>query len=227
MKKVILILVLISNFAYSQQLDTSKIIPSNPSKFDTLETLIKIAWGNYPENKSYWNEVVISEEDLYQSKWAWMNTLKFSIQYNPNPGTDSSGLNVAPKFGLGLSINLFDIFKVPSQITQSKERLKIAYNNLVAQKLLIRSEVTKLFFLYKSKIEKLKVSLQGLDDATSNLILYKYKYENGEITLPEYNKELTGYHKAKSSMISSEAEFAVAKANLEQILGIKFEGIFK
>lgn len=227
MKKVILILVLISNFAYSQQLDTSKIIPINPSQFDTLETLIKIAWENYPENKSYLNEVVISKEDLHQKKWAWMNTLKFTIQYNPNTVTDSTGLFTAPRFGIGLSVNVFDIFKVPSEINQSKERLKIAYNNIVAQKLLIRSEVTKFYFLYKSKIEKLKINTQGLDDATSNIILMKYKYEGGEITLPDYNKALESYNDAKTSLINSETEYIVAKTNLEQILCIKFEEVFE
>ena len=227
MKKILFFILFISNISASQKLDTNKIILSNPLIVDTLETLIKIAWDNYPENKNYLNEIAISQEDLHQKKWAWMNTLKFTIQYNPNTATDSTGLFSAPKFGIGLSVNVFDIFKVPSEINQSSERLKIAHNNIIAQKMLIRSEVTKLYSLYKINIEKLKITTQGLDDATSNIILMKYKYESGEITLPEYNKALESYNDAKTNIISSETEFIAAKANLEQILGIKFENIFK
>lgn len=216
-----------SSFA---QLDTNKIIPPNPPITDTVAYLVNIAWLNNPMPQLYRSKKVQAEEELHQSRWSWLDAINFTYLFDPSltsTNTTTPGNDQSQRFGVGLSVNIGTLFRVPSVIVQSEEEVKIAESNLMTHRLYIRTQVIQRYWLYKQNVSMLRVRSEAMNDVQSSLMLVRYRYENGEVTLEQYNAALTAYTDTQERQIVSLSEMYSSKAALEEILGKQWEEIFK
>lgn len=217
-----------ANTSFSQ-LDTNRIIPPDPPVTDTVAYLVNIAWQNNPMPQLYRSKKVQAEEELHQSKWSWLDAINFAYLFDPSvtsttvTGTEQS----SQRFGVGLTVNLGMLFRVPSVIRQSEEEVKIAESNLMTHRLYIRTQVIQRYWLYKQNISMLRIRSDSMNDVQSSLMLIRYRYENGEVTLEQYNSALTAYTDSQEKQIVSLSEMYSSKAALEEILGKQWEEIFK
>jgi hypothetical protein len=62
-------------------------------------------------------------------------------------------------------------------------------------------------------------------DAQNSATLIKYKFERGETTLTEYNNSLDRLGVQNLTKIESEGTLLIAKASLEELLGVKLEEV--
>lgn len=213
-----------SGLTPAQDIDLAKIIPDSSATVFT-ERLVYLAWKNQPYNKGLAARVTQAEENLFLSKWSWLNTLNFTYQYNPNTSLDPQTATALPKFGVGVSVNLGTIFSVPGKIRIAEEDRTVAIANLQQQMVYTRAEVLRRYANYKRSLDLLQVRTQAVDDSESSLRLARHKYETGELPLEEYNKVLRSYTDNMERKVTSLGDVEYHKASLEEMIGCRLEEV--
>ena len=199
--------------------------------YDTLymHKLYEVAWENYPQNKTFYSNIEIAELQKSSEKWSWLNAVSFNYIYYPdflNPAEDPTQTQANFRsFGIGLSLNLGTILSVPNRVAVANQNIKIAEYNLQTQMVTIRAEVNRRYFSYVQQLRLMQARMRSLEDDRSNLVLAKYRYDNGEINLQDYNQSLTTYNATQERVFETESNLASAKSNLEEILGVRIETI--
>ena len=191
-----------------------------------VDSLISIAWKNYPRNRVFENLTYFAEEKLKQEKWSWLNTINLTAQYIPQRNNSGDENDLYPTAGIGVVINIGTIFNTPSRIKQAEFEVKIARANVDKQKNYIRAEVSRRYFYYKENLNLLKVHLQAYDDAIIIKSKLKYKFENGEVDLEEYTRALTFTNSSMENLAKTKGKVFRSKRSLEEIIGQKLERVF-
>jgi outer membrane protein TolC len=146
-KLIILIFMAFAIKVSAQRVDYTKII----APYDSIpvvvyiEKLVSVAWENYPKNHSYLSKKNEAIENVKQARNSWMNNLNLFTSFNSYNNSESQNFTIVPNLGLGLSLNVGSIYSLPGKIKIAKEELKIADNEINAQKLYIRSQVISRF----------------------------------------------------------------------------------
>lgn len=201
--------------------------------YDTLymNKLYDVAWENYPQNKTFFSNIEIAELQKSSEVWSWLNAVSFNYIYYPdflNPAEDPTQTQSNFRsFGIGLSLNLGTILSVPNRVAVANQQIKIAEYNLQTQMVTIRAEVNRRYFTYVQQLRLFQARMRSLEDDRSNLVLAKYRYDNGEINLQEYNQTLTTFNATQERVFETESNLASAKSNLEEILGVRIETILR
>lgn len=230
MKKLIVLLFvfLSTSLAYSQFANMSDEELSRVL-YDTayINKLYNVVLEKNPSNRIYESKVRVASDEVYIQKWSWLNFLGVSFTYYPgfvNQVQDNNN-NIDYKVGLGISLNIGSIFKVPKTISQSKERLKIEEYNLEGQKNFLKAETIRRLSSYIMAIKLMKIKTQAANDAFETSYITKLRFDKGEETLDIYNKNLSTLTNSLIEKAKGEAELVSSKATLEEFLGTKLEDI--
>jgi outer membrane protein TolC len=217
-----------TSLAYSQFTDMSDEELSRVL-YDTayINKLYNIVLDKNPSNRIYESKVKVASDEVYIQKWSWLNFLGVSFIYYPGfvDQVQDNSNNIDYKVGLGISLNIGSIFKVPRTISQSKERLKIEEYNLEGQKNFLKAETIRRLSSYILSIKLMKIKTQAANDAFETSYLSKIRFDKGEETLDLYNKNLSTLTNSLIEKAKGEAELVSSKATLEEFLGIKLEEV--
>lgn len=211
----------------AQRVDYTKII----APYDSIpvvvyiEKLVSVAWENYPKNHSYLSKKNEAIENVKQARNSWMNNLNLFTSFNSYNNSESQNFTIVPNLGLGLSLNVGSIYSLPGKIKIAKEELKIADNEINAQKLYIRSQVISRFNDVMLNMDLLKLQTEAVVELKMTVTAVKEKFLKGEISIEEYNKVYVAYTVAKERAITSESNYRTSKAYLEELLGVNLEQI--
>jgi outer membrane protein TolC len=189
-----------------------------------IEKLVVFALENNPQVKVYAGRIELAKGNNSQAKLSWFNNVNLSYQFNPSYGTNSID-NSAPRFGLGLSVNLGNIINTPSRITQTENEINIAEADYLLNQQYLRAETIRRYSNYKRSIDLLKVREQAVNDSESSMLLLKHRFESGETTLEDFNKALRAYTDNKERRAESLGDILFHIASLEEIIGIKLKEI--
>ncbi|MDX2188871.1 MAG: TolC family protein [Bacteroidota bacterium] len=211
----------------SQSINYEKVIVNKDSikSDDLLEKLISIAWENYPRNRSFNNKINQANENVKQAKNSWMNNLNVYSSFNSFNNTQNQNFVIVPNLGMGISINIGSIYMLPSKIKVAAEEKNIAENSSNEQKLYIRSEVIRRYNEYKLMLDLLTFQSMAAEEMRMTNTLIKKRFQNGEVSVEEYNKAFAAYSLAQERAITSESNYRSNKAALEELIGIKLEEI--
>lgn len=226
-KLIILIFMAFAIKVSAQRVDYTKII----APYDSIpvvvyiEKLVSVAWENYPKNHSYLSKKNEAIENVKQARNSWMNNLNLFTSFNSYNNSESQNFTIVPNLGLGLSLNVGSIYSLPGKIKIAKEELKIADNEINAQKLYIRSQVISRFNDVMLNMDLLKLQTEAVVELKMTVTAVKEKFLKGEISIEEYNKVYVAYTVAKERAITSESNYRTSKAYLEELLGVNLEQI--
>lgn len=226
-KLIILILVAVSLQVSAQKADFNKIIAPYDSipVVTYIEKLVAVAWENYPKNHSFYSKKIEASENVKQARNSWMNNLNLFSSFNSFNNSQSQNFTIVPNLGMGLSLNVGSIYCLPGKIKIAKEELKIAENEINAQKLYIRSQVIARFNDVKLNMDLLKLQTEAAVEIKMTVAAVKEKFLKGEISVEEYNKAYVSYTVAMERVITSESNYRSSKAYLEELLGVGLEQI--
>jgi outer membrane protein TolC len=213
--------------ASAQKADFSKLISPYDSipEIVYIEKLVSLAWENYPKNKSFENKRVEAFEKVKLSRNSWMNNLNLFTSFNSNNNTQTQNFAIVPNLGMGLSLNVGSIYSLHGNVKIAKEELKIAENDINAQKLYIRSEVISRYNAMKLSMDLLRFQTEAAEEMRMTVAMVKAKFQKGEISIEEYNKAFAAFTVTMERAITSESNYKTTKANLEELLGIHLEQI--
>lgn len=229
-KLIILFLILSPQLIHAQNVDYNAVIlPDNVSDISFAEKLVRLAWRNNPANTILGYEHEISDIEIKQARWSWLDD--FRIQGNLNEfvldeSADEAGRAAFfPKYNITGQIRLSYFVGLPLEVKKKKQEALIARSNLDLQKLAIRGEVLTRYETYLMNRELLKIQTEILEDIYASQSIAEQKFKNGEITLDTYNRELDRYNTQKVRQVTAQGQFNISKIALEQMIGVKLEDV--
>jgi len=220
-----MLLLFLPGFSFAQTF-TSVAAMNDSATIAYMDKLAKLAEEYYPQNEYFRGKVDVMQEGLYQAKWSWLNTLSMSYQYNPKQAVDNTTTStIFPQFGIGITVNIGNIFLTPSRVSQANAELKASQASLSTQISYIRAEVKRRFAKYLQSLDMLKIRQCAVNDSESEVEFIKHKFEKGETTIDEYNKVLRSYTDNLQGKATSEGDVLYTKISVEELIGMKLEDV--
>lgn len=229
-KLIILSLLILPQLVWAQNVDYNAVIlPDNVTDISFAEKLVRLAWNNNPANQILQHEYNVSDIEIRQARWRWLDD--FRVQGNLNEFVLDESADVAgrsaffPKYNVTGQIRLSYFVDIPLEVKKQKQEAMIARSSLDLQKLAIRAEVLTRYETYLMKRELLKIQTEILEDLYASLSIAEQKFKNGEVTLDTYNNAQDRYNTQKVRQITAQGEFNISKVAVEEMIGVKLEDV--
>jgi outer membrane protein TolC len=222
-------------FAQLPKTDYNKIIKTG-SADNEAERLVQIAWQNSPDNEITRQQVIISKENEKYVRKSWLNDMQAVANFNEyttgiaqqyNQVTQKYENRFGNQFLPFLNVGIGFRFGTPSKIKYESKKAQ-AETNIGEQKIndvkiKLRAKVLKAYANYKAAKEHLALQTENTEDASARYKLAEQRFKDGKMTLDDLNKITDYYNAEKSRQIDAENKFALAKIDLEELLGVTLE----
>lgn len=191
-----------------------------------LEKLIQLAKENYPKMKSFEKEIALKETNVKKAKASYLDVFNFAYMKSVNPAqTPHTQTYLLNGYQYGINLNFGSILQKPTNVKAAKQELEISYLERKEYNLLLENTVKERYYTYVKELTSLKLSMKAAQDSENMLKLITNKFEKGEERFESYNEALKTYSNLVQDRISAESTMLIAKANLEQIIGLKLEEV--
>ncbi|MCA6078769.1 TolC family protein [Fulvivirga sedimenti] len=214
----------------AQDVDYNTIIlPSGASDISFAEKLVRLAWENNPANRILESRYRISDIQIDQARWEWLDNFRITgniNEYTINPDPDLLDRNLFfPRYNISGMVSLGYFVNIPLAVKEKKEELNITRYTIDQQKLAIRAEVLRRYEEYLKMREILKVESEAQEDLFSALSLVEQNFRNGSATIEEYNGALEKYNNQRIRKITAQGDFNMAKISVEELIGVRLEDV--
>jgi outer membrane protein TolC len=190
-----------------------------------MEKLVAVAMENYPRVKSGESRIRSGELNITKAKLNWLAPVSLSYVHSPANSLNILNPTFFSGYQLGLFFNIGSFLQTPFGVKTAKEDLKIIKNDVEEYKLTLSTEVKRRYISYIQALKLLQISSKAAIDAQTDAAMVKFKFERGEVTLSEYNNTLDRLRAQNLSKINAEGGLLIAKASLEELLGVKLEEV--
>lgn len=224
MKRNMRLLLIASLFAFAHEVSAQFAMVDSTTIL--TDRLYELAWENYPSNRMKEHNASKAYYNFKHAQWSWTDDLiaQFNLnEANIDPSSTGASNPFFPKYIFGLRISLGSFVLTPLEAKRAKEEYNVALSDVDLQRILIRNEVVKRIQAYKLSKNMLRVKTQVLDESQTLLKVIKQKFQNNEIPFDEYNKASMSNLQVMEAKYTAEAEYVVAKSELETLVGAKLE----
>ncbi|MFA6083051.1 TolC family protein [Mucilaginibacter sp.] len=190
-----------------------------------LEKLIATAKRNFPEMKIRQSQVNLAKNNYNGAKVSWLDVFTASYIYQPRNSQDLLQPTIFNGYQLSISLNIGRFFTKPYTIHAAKETYNIALAQQSEYLLNIESQVKRLYFGYLAAKAEVRLRSGAVIDGETAVGQLKYAFQKNEITFLVYNEALTSLYNQNAFKVQAELAMLTAKANLEEILGVKLEEV--
>ncbi len=199
-----------------------------------MEKLVAAAKKNYPKVIALQDRMELAKIGVSKAGLSWFDFFTFSYIYQPNntlnyavPSTTSATTNrfLFNGIQLGLSLNFGSLLLRPSNIKIAKTEVKIAGEEQSEYLIMLTADVKRRYFTYLLQQNLVKIQTQAYQDMQTSLKQTKYKFQKGELNFEVYNAALLSASVRTEQKLQAEANYFIAKSELEAIVGEKLEEI--
>ncbi|MBV6442388.1 MAG: hypothetical protein DYG98_06840 [Haliscomenobacteraceae bacterium CHB4] len=212
----------------AQQADfDAVVIPVETKARDFSEYLVQLAWLNQPESSIAQDEVKNAQDEAKTTRKEWMRDVQASFNINEGnlKGAGEDGNVFFPRYNFGVGINLFNVASQKGKNTVAKRDIRIAEHKVNQRKLEIRAETLQRYALYKLARELYKTRTIAEQEVNANYLVIQQLYKTDEKTFEEYTTASAAYYAAQEARLKAETDVMLAKINLEEMIGIKWEQV--
>ena len=231
MRKVFLSLLLFTFISgYGQEVDYNTIIlPSGATDISFAEKLVRLAWQNNPANRIIESQQRISDIEIDQARWSWLDNFRITGNINEfvlNPENDILNRSAFfPKYNISAVVTLGYFVNIPLEVKKKKEEFTLAGYSIDQQKIQIRAEVLRRYEQYLMAREILKVESEAQEDLFASMSLVEQNFRNGNATIEEYNGVLEKYNNQRIRKITAQGNFNQTKISVEEMIGVRLEDV--
>lgn len=154
------------------------------------------------------------QENVFQSKIAFLRNLKLGFQFNQSTDATQNALGIVPKFGINIQLDFESIFTTPSKIRQAKIDLRKAEHEYIHSRTELKYELLSLYVQFKKAIKSYQLQLENHQAISDKYSLAREKFKNGELPLEEFTKAVDEMTKSKEDVLQAELDVITAKALL-------------
>lgn len=214
---------------------------------DFEDYLVQLAMTNNPELEAVGYQLEIDRQEILLAKKEWNKNLTTGINVNESnlPYFMVNTLNIKtiggreidldripqtvnyPFWNLGFNFNVGDILNRKNKVAIAETRQKITQTEGKRRKMEIRALVLGRYQKYLATIEVLKVRLQLVDVAEANKSAVSNAYAVNKAKIEEYNEANKSYFLALEEKVKAESDIKLAKYELEEVIGAKWEVVEK
>jgi len=220
-----LLAVILLSFTFTTRLhaQATSFIPD--VDYPYLEKLIATAKKNYPEMKVRQGQVNFAKTNYNGAKISWFDVFTASYIYQPKNSQNLLQPTIFNGYQLSVSINIGQFFTKPYTIHAAKETYNIALAQQSEYLLSIEAQVKRLYFAYLAAQAEVRLRTGSVIDGQTAASQLKYAFQKNETTFLVYNEALTSLYNQNGFKVQAELAMLTAKANLEEILGVKLEEV--
>lgn len=212
----------------AQQVDFDKVVqPLEAKARDFSEYLVQLAWQNNPEAAIVQAELLNARDESKNIRKEWTRDLAATFNINEaNVRATNSNSNIFfPRYNVGATINVFDVLSQKGKNKISKREVEIAAHKINERKLQIRTETLSRYANYKLAKAVLQKRSLAEQDIYASYILVQQLYKTDEKTLEDYTAASKLYYQAQEDRLKAETDVLLAKYQLEEMIGVKWEGV--
>lgn len=194
---------------------------------DTLfiNQLIQLARNNYPKLKMADAEIQIAKLNINKTKLSWSDIINGSYYRTDNIGGTVNNSYLLNGYQYGVSMNLGRLLEKPANTKTAKQNLIISRLQKDLYDLDLVKEVKQRYYVYLQQQATYRLMSSAVLDAENSVKSLNSKFEKGEETFENYNKALISLNDQNQTKIAAEANLLIAKAELEELIGIKIESV--
>ena len=130
-----------------------------------------------------------------------------------------------PRYNFGLTLNLYNILSQKEKNNIGRRRMDIAEERIHQRKREIRADALTAWANFRLAREIFKERSTVELDLNNNFILIQQLYKSDEATLEQYTTTSATYYQAREARIRAQTEADIAKYNLEEVIGIRWEQV--
>ncbi len=229
---IITLWVLVTSYAMAQQVDYNSIIlPTSAKGIEFSEILVRLAWQNNPQNEILKERLGVSESELKQAQWKWLEQIRVTgnlneFTINPTP-ENADRAAFFPRYNISAYFTLGNFVFDPQEAKLKRHERTIAEENINGQKLALRAEVLRRYQVYLTDQELLRIQGENVTNVQSMYQLAEQKFGKGEITLEEFNSISDRNNAEKMKMANYESNVKISKINLEELIGVHLEDVLR
>ena len=192
-----------------------------------LDTLISLAKKNYPQVRILEYQVKMAKTNVGKTNVSWLDAFTLSYYYIPG---NSNALNPNNTYffngyQVGINFNIGTLLEKPYNNREAKEQYKIAQYTQQQDVLNIETEVKKRYFTYLQQQALLRLRTKSTSDAAALLSQMYYKFSTGAVSYNDYSRAVSVQTDQNQYLIMVQSDNFIAKASLEEIIGVKLENI--
>ncbi len=218
----------LANGIYAQQTDFDAVIqPIDTKAREFSEYLVQLAWQNYPESAIAQGELLNARSDNKNIKKEWMRDVQASFNLNESNlrGVDTFGNVFFPRYNIGVTMNLYSILTQKEKSKIGHQRVDIAGHKVNQRKLEIRAETLQRWANFRLSRDILKERALVEQEFNNTFIIVQQLYKSDEKTLEEYTTASAAYYQAREARIRAATDQELAKYQLEEIIGLRWEQV--
>lgn len=214
---------------------------------DFEEYLVQIAIANNPDLQAVTHKKEIDAQEILIAKKDWLKNSLVGLNINESnlPYFMVNTLGVRSLFGreidlaripnivtyplwnIGFGINISDMLNRKHKVKIAQERLKITDTEGVRRRTEIRVKVLQRYQKYLMAYEIYKIRLQALDIAETNQKNVTELFKVNKAKLDDYGSANKMYFDALEGKAKAEIDIKIARFDLEEVLGVKWEQVAK
>ena len=221
--------ILYSNACFGQSVDYNTIIlPKNAKSLSTEEKLVQLAWQNNPQNRILENQLHIAKKQIAITTADWLDIIRVNGNINEftlNPDLLQGRTAFYPRYNFGAAINLGMFISTPAKTKIAKLEYANQEESIKSQKLALRAEVLRKYYIYKQNEELYKIQSQITEDSYSSFQMAEQQFKNGEIQMEDYNASFSKYFAEKSNETKLKTQFEISQVDLEELIGVKLDDV--
>ncbi len=198
-----------------------------PNEIPELEELFKVALQHQPLLKKDLLNVQSSALSVKMAKG--LNFPRISVYLNYDRFHESAikvfsdyEQNYQVRYGINLSLNLFNGFADYVDIQKAELNRKIAREQMEDYKRNLRSQIHQTYQNYLTTLEMIKINQENLKAAQEEHRLAKERYNIGAGTQLEEREAEVNLRRAEETLVSTEYNAQLLLAQLDNLLGLSY-----
>lgn len=219
----------------AQDVDYDQIIPpEGPDSLKIEERLVQLAWRNSPEASRVERQVAISGKRINLAKTAWMNQIVVTgnlneLSINQLRGKTDPNIpqTLFPRYNFGVNVPLGIFSQQANNLAIAREEKGAAEDEVNRLKLDIRAQVLNRYRVYLIRKESMEIQREILQEVTVRFKGVQLLFREGKAKFEEYDQATQAYNSERLRKVSVEGDLALAKIELERLIGLRLEQVIR
>jgi outer membrane protein TolC len=191
--------------------------------------LVELALQN-AESKISDLDVKAAKAQIGVAKAGWLSTISASSYWNEftiSPSSKSQFNYYYPKYNFGVSLPLSIFITVPKNVKIAKVQYRAAQEEEKLKLLELKSKVLSKYQDYLMFSKQLAIQSLVTENELNSFLQVERKFKSGTITIKDYNEAMDSYNTKLTRKLLIQHDLAVAKIELEQIIGTDLSNVIK
>lgn len=234
---LLLLLIMANNVAFAQKTTEPSVsiaTPLDQRPRDFEDYLVQLAFRNNPNFTALNAGVAKVDAQIKAAKIDWFNGFSGNVGIAPRDSFIISqipslppGQRVYPGVNYGIGINFGPILTNRAKVKVIQQERIIAEAEVTKKQYELRAAVLTRYRKYQLSIEVLTARLQALETATTNKALITELFNSNKVDFEDLNRAESSYFAALEAKLTAETEVLLAKIDIEEIIGIRWDEVEK